>query len=132
MGQKKSRERKREGENIERNDREGFYPAWIVNYSDTGCFGCSIKFQGPYLIVIVDMEEKDKIKEVIKKLKDHANFVIGQYENSGIFIERICVVDSDEIMGQINNFAIDSSKFDEGGKQDMTLEVTDYYENNKV
>lgn len=58
-------------------------------------------------------------------MKDHANFVIGQYKNSGIFIERICVVDSDEIMGQINNFAIDSSKFDEGGKQDMMLEVTD-------
>lgn len=34
--------RKREGENRERKDREGFYPAWIVNDSDTGCFGCSI------------------------------------------------------------------------------------------
>jgi len=75
--------------------------------------------------MIVEMYEKDNIKEVIKKIKDHTNFVIEQYKNGGIYIERVCVVDSDEVMRQINNIAIDESRFDENGKQDVTFETTD-------
>ena len=116
MGKKKKRERK---------NGEGFYPTWKVNDSKTGRFGCSIKLQGPYLMMIVEMYEKDNIKEVIKKIKDHTNFVIEQYKNGGIYIERVCVVDSDEVMRQINNIAIDESRFDENGKQDVTFETTD-------
>lgn len=134
MGQKKKREgrnreeKKRNGKkNIEGEgkNRKGFYPTWKINDSKTGRFGCSIKFQGLYLMMIVEMQEKDKIKEVIKKMKDHANFVIEQYKNGGIYIERVCIVDSDEVMRQINNLAIDDSKFDENGKQDVALEITD-------
>lgn len=134
MGQKNKREGKKRGEkkkngkkDIEREGKnnEGFYPTWKINDSKTGRFGCSIKFQGHYLMMIVEMQEKDKIKEVVKKMKDHANFVIEKYKNGGIYIERVCVIDSDDVMGQINNIAIDGSKFDENGKQYVTLEITD-------
>lgn len=129
MDQRKKRKGKNreEKKNIEGEGkkREGFYPTWKINDSKTGRFGCSIKFQGPCLMMIVEMQEKDKIKEVIKKMKDHANFVIEQYKNGGIYIERVCIVDSDDVMEQINNLVIDGSKFDENGKQDVTFEITD-------
>ena len=124
MGQKKKREEKKNIEGEGKN-REGFYPTWKINDSKTGRFGCSIKFQGPYLMMIVEMQEKDKITEVIKKMKGQANFVIQQYKNCGICIDRVCIVDSDEVMEQINNLVIDGNRFGENGKQDVTLEVTD-------
>lgn len=77
-------------------------PKTIVSKKDgTKLFGFTAKPQGPNLMIMIDIYDEEKREETINRFRISCDGFIEGYTKEGIFIERVCLVDSSQIIPEL-------------------------------
>lgn len=87
-------------------------------------FGFIVRQQGRKLVMITEIYNESRKKEIVEKTKIMAAMAEMIVKKQGI--DRVCVVDSNDVNEQLVKYHIDPLKFDKDKKQDVTVEVEDW------
>lgn len=87
-------------------------------------FGFIVHRQGPKLVMITEIYDESRRKEIVDKTKIMAAMAEKILVKQGI--DRVCVVDAKDVTEQLSRHKIDSKKFDWERKQDVIIEVEDW------
>lgn len=85
-------------------------------------FGFTGRQQGHNLVMIIEVYDESRRKEIVEKTKIMAILAEKALSKNGI--DRVCVVDVKEVTQQLSTYKIDTDKFN--GEQDVIVEVEDW------
>lgn len=108
-------------------------PKAIASDKDgTELFGYTVKPQGHNLMVMIDIYKEDKRNEIIDRLKSSRDDIIQGHHTEGIYVSRMCLIDTNDIIPQLDKCVV--KKNDKGivVEQDITIEVVDLFTNDLV
>ncbi len=85
-------------------------------------FGFTARQQGRKLVMIIEVFDESRRKEIVEKTKIMAMLAEKILSKKGI--DRVCAVDVKEVTQQLSIYKIDADKFN--GEQDVIIEVEDW------
>lgn len=87
-------------------------------------FGFIVHQQGRKLIMVTEIHNESRKKDIIKKSKMMGAVAEMVMKKQGI--DRVCIVDSKDVNQQLAKYQVDHLKFGKDKKQDVTIEVEDW------
>lgn len=115
---KKSQEWKKKGGKL--------VPKTIVSEKDgTELFGFTAKPQGPNLMIMIDIYDEEKREEAINRFRESCEQLIEGYIKEGVFIKRVCLIDSNQIIPELNKCTVIRDENNVVIKQDVTIDMVD-------
>lgn len=115
---KKSQEWKKKGGKL--------IPKTIVSEKDgTELFGFAAKPQGPNLMIMIDIYDKEKREDTINRFREYCDELIEGYAKEGIFIKIVCLIDSDQIIPELKKCTVIRDENDVVIKHDVTIDMVD-------
>lgn len=115
---KKSQEWKKKGGKL--------IPKTIVSEKDgTELFGFTAKPQGSNLMIMIDIYDEEKREETINRFRESCDELIEGYAKEGIFIKRVCLIDSNQIIPELNECTVIRDESNVVIKQDIAIDMVD-------
>lgn len=115
---KKSQEWKKKGGKL--------IPKTIVSEKDgTELFGFTAKPQGSNLMIMIDIYDEEKREETINRFRESCDELIEGYAKEGIFIKRVCLIDSNQIIPELNECTVIRDENNVVIRQDIAIDMID-------
>ena len=115
---KKSQEWKKKGGKL--------IPKTIVSEKDgTELFGFTAKPQGSNLMIMIDIYDEENREETINRFRESCDELIEGYAKEGIFIKRVCLIDSNKIIPELNECTVIRDENNVVIKQDIVIDMID-------
>lgn len=101
-------------------------PKTIVSEKDgTELFGFNVKPQDTNLMIMIDIYDEGKREETINRFRESCDEIIEGYVDEGVYIERVCLIDSNQIIPELKKCTVVRDENDIVIKQDVTLDMVD-------